>query len=192
MQKKLYAFGLTPLLLTAVGIARFGNTAAGAAPTAGPTAEATRGFGPASVGQGSASGIDVPVPAACTPAVNLKLEQMIRANSRNYTENVMVCGIATKTTVNSGGQHGSHHIITLAVTLPDDGPVSVQVAINDTLDGPITAAPGASVFAFGEGYVTGGAWVAGVHDVHCSTHPTADNGWVVVNGVKTPASCPMR
>jgi hypothetical protein len=186
MQKKHYAFALTLLVLIAGAIARSGSV------TAAQSRIAPAVAGERMQSRSSASGIDVPVPASCTPAVNQKLQDMIRANSRNYTENVMVCGIATKTTVNSGGKHGSHHIITLAVTLPDDGPVKVQVAINDTLDGPITAAPGASVFAFGQGYVTGGAWVAGVHDVHCSTHPTADNGWVVVNGVKTPASCPAR
>jgi hypothetical protein len=135
-------------------------------------------------------GKDVPVPSSCVPAVNLKLEQMIRAHPKGYTENVMLCGTATKTTVNSGGAHGSHHIISVSVTLPDDGVRLVQIAINDTLDGIVTAAAGAKVFAFGQGYITGGAWVAGVHDVHCSTHAAADNGWVVVNGVKTPKSCP--
>ena len=85
-----------------------------------------------------------------------------------------------------------HHLITLTAVLPQDGSVQVQIAINDTLDGPITAKRNASVFAFGEGYITGGAWVAGVHDVHCSTHPSADNGWVVVNGVKTPKTCPAQ
>jgi len=123
--------------------------------------------------------------------VNRKLEQMIHDRPRGYVENVMVCGIAKKTTVNSGGRHGSHHIITLAVNLPDDGPAMVQIAINDALDGPVTAAPNQTVFAYGQGYITGGAWVAGVHDVHCSTHPSADNGWVVVNGGKTPTSCPL-
>jgi hypothetical protein len=32
---------------------------------------------------------------------------------------------------------------------------------------------------------------AGIHDTHCSTHPGADNGWVVVNG-ENPESCPNR
>jgi hypothetical protein len=35
-------------------------------------------------------------------------------------------------------------------------------------------------------------WAAGIDDVHCSTHPGADNGWVVVAGVKAPKGCPMR
>lgn len=136
-----------------------------------------------------AQGRDVPVPSSCDPQVNAKLQQMVRDHPRGYVENVMVCGIATGTRVNHGGEHGSHHIITLSVNLPQDGTVKIQVAINDSLDGAVSAQSGDSVFAYGQGYVTGGAWVAGIHDVHCSTHRTADNGWVVVNGVKTPASC---
>lgn len=114
---------------------------------------------------------------------------MIRNHPRGYVENVMVCGVATGTRVNHGRQHGSHHIITLSVNLPQDGTVMVQVAINDSLDGAVSAKGRDSVFAYGPGYVTPGAWKAGVHDVHCSTHPTANNGWVVVNDVKTPNSC---
>jgi hypothetical protein len=135
---------------------------------------------------------DEPLPSACTPAVNQRLQEMIRAQPRGYVENVMVCGVATRTTVNSGGRHGSHHLISLTVQLPNDGTTSVQIAINDALDGPVSAAPGAQVFAFGQAYITHGAWSAGIHDVHCSTHAAAENGWVVVNGVKTSASCPSR
>ena len=140
----------------------------------------------------AAQGLDVPVPTACTPAVNQTLQQLVHDRPRGYVENVMVCGIAQKTTVNHGGPHGSHHLITVAVMLPVDGLKLVQIAINDALDGPVSARSGQSVFAFGEGYTTGGLWVAGVHDVHCSTHPGAENGWVVVEGVKTPSSCPAR
>jgi len=132
---------------------------------------------------------DIPVPSSCTPSVNKKLQQMIRDHPKRYVENVMVCGIAQKTTVNHGGRHGSHHIITVLVQLPDDGAAKVQIAINDALDGVVKAKPNDQVFAYGQGYITGGAWVAGVHDVHCSTHASADNGWIVVAGVKTPASC---
>ncbi len=138
----------------------------------------------------AAAATNVPVPTACTPDVNQKLADMVKAHPRGYTENVMVCGIATGTTVNHGGAHGSHHLITVQADLPGYGNRFVQIAINDTLDGVVSAKAGQSVFAFGEGYTTGGKWVAGVHDVHCSTHPTADNGWVVVDGVKTPTSCP--
>ncbi len=136
-----------------------------------------------------AAAVDVAGPSSCTPQVNTTLQTMIRNHRRGYVENVMACGVATGTRVNSGGKHGSHHIITLKVTLPEDGVVQIQIAINDALDGAVSAKNGDSVFAFGQGYVTGGAWVAGIHDVHCSTHPTADNGWVVVNGTKTPTSC---
>jgi len=136
-----------------------------------------------------AEGRNVPVPSSCAPQVNAKLQQMIRDHPKGYVENVMVCGVATGTRVNHGGQHGSHHIISLTANLPQDGMVKIQIAINDTLDGVVSANGGDAVFAYGQGYVTRGAWVAGVHDVHCSTHPTADNGWVVVNGVKTPSSC---
>ncbi|GGH06414.1 hypothetical protein [Silvibacterium dinghuense] len=141
------------------------------------------------MGSAHAQGRDVPVPASCSPQVNAGLQQMIRSHPRGYVENVMACGVATGTRVNHGGRHGSHHIITLDVTLPQDGAVKIQVAINDALDGTVSANAGDSVFAYGQGYVTGGLWVAGIHDVHCSTHPTADNGWVVVNGAKTPNSC---
>jgi hypothetical protein len=121
--------------------------------------------------------------------VNAKLQEMIRDHSRDYVQNVMACGVATGTRVNHGGKLGSHHIITVNVMLPQDGAVKIQVAVNDTLDGVVSANPGDSVFAYGQGYVTSGLWAAGIHDVHCSTHPSADNGWIVVNGVKTPRSC---
>ena len=137
-------------------------------------------------------GHDVPVPASCTPSVNQKLEQMIDSQPKGYVENVMVCGTAKKTTVNHGGRHGSHHLITLTATLPNRRTVAIQIAINDSLDGAVSASREDSVFAYGQGYITGGAWVAGIHDVHCSTHPSADNGWVVIDGVKTPSSCPAR
>ena len=131
----------------------------------------------------------VSVPSSCTPQVNWKLQQMIQDQPRGYVENVMVCGTATGTRVNSGGKHGSHHIITVEVPLSQNQTVLVQIAINDTLDGVVSAARGDRVFAYGQGYISGGRWAAGIHDVHCSTHRGADNGWVVVNGNKTPAFC---
>jgi len=137
----------------------------------------------------SAQGRDVPVPRSCSPQVNSRLQQMISDQSRSYVENVMVCGTAEGTRVNSGGRHGSHHIITVDAQLPQGNTVRVQIAINDSLDGAVSAARGEQVFAYGQGYISGGGWAAGIHDVHCSTHRTADNGWVVVNGTKTPASC---
>jgi hypothetical protein len=137
----------------------------------------------------SAQGRDVPVPRTCAPQVNAKLQQMINDQPRGYVENVMVCGIAEGTRVNSGGRHGSHHIITVDAQLPQGNTVRVQIAVNDSLDGLVSAARGEQVFAYGQGYISGGGWAAGIHDVHCSTHRSADNGWVVVNGSKTPASC---
>jgi hypothetical protein len=139
-----------------------------------------------------AQGRDVPVPSSCTLQVNAKLQQMIREHPRGYIENVMACGIASGTRVNHGGTHGSHHILSVKVVLPDDGTVSIQVAVNDSMDGVVFARPGDSVFAYGQGYIAHGAWAAGIHDVHCATHRSADNGWVVVNGTKTPSSCPAR
>ncbi|SDE96963.1 hypothetical protein [Terriglobus roseus] len=139
-----------------------------------------------------AQGRNVPVPSTCSPQVNAKLQTMLQEHPKGYVENVMACGISAGTRVNSGGKHGSHHIITVNVKLPDGQAAKIQIAINDSLDGVVSAKPGDSVFAYGEGYTTGGLWVAGIHDVHCSTHPTADNGWVVVNGNKTPKSCPTR
>jgi hypothetical protein len=91
--------------------------------------------------------------------------------------------------VNSGGRHGSHHIITVVAQLPQGGNVRVQIAVNDSLDGVVTASRGDQVFAYGQGYISGGGWAAGIHDVHCSTHRGADNGWVIVNGTKTPNWC---
>jgi len=136
---------------------------------------------------------DVPVPALCSPQVNQGLANLIDSGTRRDVDNIMVCGVATEATrVHRGGPHGSHHITTIAVQLPNGQTVNVQVATNDDLDGVVTAQVSDPVFAYGQGYIAHGFWVAGVHDVHCSTHPGADNGWVVVAGVKTPRSCPMR
>jgi hypothetical protein len=133
---------------------------------------------------------DVPVPAVCTPEVNQGLGSLIASHTTRDVDNIMVCGVAKqKSRVQRGGTHGSHHVTTLAVQLPNGQSVDVQVVTNDDLDGVVTASPNDQVFAYGQGYLAHGLWVAGVHDVHCSTHPGADNGWVVVAGVKTPSSC---
>lgn len=133
---------------------------------------------------------DVPVPSTCAPQVNRGLEELIRSNTRRDVDNIMVCGVASQhSRVNRGGRHGSHHVISLAVDLPDDGRVEVQVVVNDDLVGEVEANQGDQVLAYGQGYIAHGKWAAGVHDVHCSTHPGADNGWVVVSGRKAPASC---
>jgi hypothetical protein len=138
-----------------------------------------------------ARGKDVPVPSSCSPDVNRGLQDLIRSHTRRDVDNIMVCGIASgHSRVHRGGPHGSHHIIPLSVQLPDDGTVQVQVVINDELDGVVTANANDPVFAYGQGYIAHGPWAAGIHDVHCSTHPSANNGWVVVAGTKTPSSCP--
>ncbi len=136
---------------------------------------------------------NVPVPASCTPQVNQRLSEIIASQTRRDIDNVMVCGIATqKTRLQAGGRHGDHHITTIAVQLPGGQAVNVQVVANDDLDGVVTARPNDPVFAYGQAYVAHGPWAAGIHDVHCSTHTGADNGWVVVAGVQTPRSCPSR
>ncbi len=136
---------------------------------------------------------DVAVPQNCTPEVNRRLQELIRNHPQRNVDDVTVCGVTTQhSRVNRGGRHGAHHIIPLTVQLPDDGAAQVQVVVNDDLDGPVSAGKGDAVFAYGQGYVAHGPFAAGVHDVHCSTHPGADNGWVVVGGVKTPSSCAGR
>ena len=134
---------------------------------------------------------DVAVPSSCSPQVNAKLGELIAQNSARDVDNIMACGVATqKTRVQRGGPHGSHHVTTVAVQLPGGQTVNVQIVTNDDLDGPVTAQVNDAVFAYGQGYVSHGLWSAGIHDTHCSTHRGADNGWVVVAGVKTPKSCP--
>jgi hypothetical protein len=135
---------------------------------------------------------NVPVPSSCTPQVNQSLDNLIASGTRRDVDNIMVCGTATqKTRLQAGGRHGNHHITTIAVPLPSGRTVNVQVVTNDDLDGAVTAQVNDPVFAYGQGYIAHGPWAAGIHDVHCSTHPGADNGWVVVAGVKTPRSCPL-
>jgi len=66
----------------------------------------------------------------------------------------------------------------------------IEVVTNDELDGKVTAPANASVFAYGQAFFSHTRnFAAGVHEVHCATHRGADNGWVVVNGEKHPASC---
>jgi hypothetical protein len=135
---------------------------------------------------------DVPVPDQCTPQVNARLAQLIQAGTRQNVDNVMVCGITTKPSRQQrSGRHGAHQILSVRVQLPGIGPRMIQVAINDTLDGVVDAPAQAKVFAYGQAYFDNtGQYLAGIHDVHCSTHRGADNGWVVVNGKKSPpGSC---
>ncbi len=135
---------------------------------------------------------DVPVPSRCTPSVNQKLFDLLSSGTHRDVDNVMVCGTTTgRSYTHGGGPHGNHEILPLTVKMPDGSSRAVEVVINDELDGVVTAPADASVFAYGQAFLpSSGRYVAGLHDVHCSTHRGADNGWVVVNGVKHPTSCP--
>jgi hypothetical protein len=135
---------------------------------------------------------DVPIPTSCTPQINQKLFGLLSSGQHSYVDNVMVCGITISSSrTQRGGPHGSHEILPLRVTMPDGNVRLVEVVINDELDGIVTAPVNASIFAYGQAFFpSGGKFAAGIHDVHCATHRGADNGWVVVNGVKHPASCP--
>jgi hypothetical protein len=136
---------------------------------------------------------NVPVPSRCTAQVNQGMADLIASGTRRDVDSIMVCGPAIeRTRVHRGGPHGSHHITTIAAPLPNGQTVNVQVVTNDDLDGVVTAQPNDPVFAYGQGHISHGFWAAGIHDVHCSTHPGADNGWVVEAGVKTLASCAGR
>lgn len=136
---------------------------------------------------------NVSVPSRCTSQVNRGLADLIASGTRRDVDNIMACGVAIeKTRVRRGGPHGSHHVTTIAAPLPNGQTVNVQIVVNDELDGVVTAQLNDAVFAYGQGYISHGFWAAGIHDVHCSTHPGADNGWVVVAGVKTPRNCPLR
>ncbi len=134
---------------------------------------------------------DVPVPVSCTPAVNQKLAQLLASRQLNPVDNVMVCGVTTgPSRTQKGGPHGDHQILPLRVVFPDGSTRRVEVVTNDALDGKVTASPNASVIAYGQAFFSHTRpYAAGLHEVHCATHAGADNGWVVVNGIKHPASC---
>jgi hypothetical protein len=134
---------------------------------------------------------DVPVPGSCTPSVNQKLAELVAAGQQGDVDNVMVCGTTISPSRHQKARrNGPHEILPVLVPFPDGSKKLVEVVVNDDLDGRITAPAKASVLAFGQAFFSNtGQFVAGVHDVHCSTHRGADNGWVVVNGTKHPASC---
>jgi hypothetical protein len=136
-------------------------------------------------------GRDVAVPPNCTPDVNQKLAGLLAQQTQENVDNVMVCGVTiSPSRTQRGGRHGSHEILPLVVNLPGAGSKLVEVVTNDELDGVVTAPKGAQVYAYGQAFFDQGSrFVAGIHDVHCSTHRAADNGWVVVDGQKSPASC---
>jgi hypothetical protein len=116
---------------------------------------------------------------------------LVQQTTKNV-DNVMVCGTTiSQSRTQHGGEHGSHQVLPLVVNLPGAGSRLIEVVTNDDLDGVVTAPKGAAVYAYGQAFFDHGSrFVAGIHEVHCATHRTADNGWVVVNGVKAPASCP--
>jgi len=134
---------------------------------------------------------DVAVPSVCTPSVNEKLAQLISSGQQEAVDNVMVCGItASSSRTQRGGRHGDHQILPLRVSMPDGSMKLIEVVTNDDLDGKVTAPANASVLAYGQAFFSHTKqFAAGVHEVHCATHRGADNGWVVVNGEKHPASC---
>jgi hypothetical protein len=134
---------------------------------------------------------NVSVPSSCTPQVNEKLSGLLNSHQQGDVDNVMVCGITVSASrTQHGGPHGNHEILPLRVTMPDGNVRLVEVVTNDDLDGVVTAPVNASVFAYGQAFfLSHGRFAAGIHDVHCSTHRGADNGWVVVNGSKHPVSC---
>lgn len=142
----------------------------------------------------AASARDVAVPGACTAAVNAQLAQLIDERHDGAVDNVMVCGSTIGSSrVQRGGPHGDHELLPLLIPLGGGRTALVEVVTNDGLDGRVTAPRGASVFAYGQYFLTGfrqRPFAAGIHDVHCATHRGADNGWVVVNGTKYPPSCP--
>lgn len=134
---------------------------------------------------------DVPVPAACTPDVNGRLASLLAAQTTADTDNVMVCGTTTRpSSYQPAGKHGSHHVHSLLVKFPDGSNHLVEIVTNDTLDGVVTSPAHVQVFGYGQAFFSNTRqFDAGIHDTHCSTHSGADNGWIVVNGVKHPQSC---
>jgi hypothetical protein len=134
---------------------------------------------------------DVPVPQNCTPDVNQKLSGLVGSGAKGPVDNVMVCGVTiSPSRPQRGGPHGTHEILPLTVVFPGGGTRLIEVVTNDDLDGKVTAPAKAAVFAYGQAFFDNtGHFAAGIHDVHCSTHRGADNGWVVVSGKKYPATC---
>ncbi|MBV9268132.1 MAG: hypothetical protein JO061_18330, partial [Acidobacteriaceae bacterium] len=134
---------------------------------------------------------DVPVPSSCTPDINSKLAQLIASKPQGPVDNVMVCGTTTRRSrYQPAGQHGSHHVFSVLAAFPDGSKQLVEVVTNDSLDGVITAPAQAQLFAYGQAFFDNtNQFAAGIHDTHCSTHAGADNGWIVIDGVKHPSSC---
>jgi hypothetical protein len=129
--------------------------------------------------------------SACTPDKNQRLLDLLNAGASRPVDNVMVCGVTIgPSRTHSGGPEGSHQILALRVTFPDGSSRLVEVVTNDDLDGALSATEGAAVSAYGQAFFDRtGRFAAGIHDVHCSTHRGADDGWVTINGQKFPKHC---
>jgi hypothetical protein len=171
---------------------RYFNHSSTTSSRSGSTAIPASAPAPALRAAENGGGRDVAVPQNCTPEVNQKLAGLLAQQTTENVDNVMVCGVTVSPSrTQRGGPHGSHEVLPLLVNLPGAGSKLVEVVTNDELDGMVTAPKGAQVYAYGQAFFDQGSrFVAGIHDVHCATHRTADNGWVVVDGVKSPASCP--
>ena len=140
------------------------------------------------------AGQDVAVPKSCTPDVNAKLGSLLASGTQSGVDNVMVCGVTTRRSrYQPAGAHGSHHVHSVLVKFPEGSNQLVEIVTNDELDGVVTSPAQAQIFAYGQAFFSNThQFSAGIHDTHCSTHRGADNGWVVVNGEKHPASCSGR
>ncbi len=148
------------------------------------------------------------VPGSCSGAVNQELVRFIAANAGNSEakrDNIVVCGTATRPSFSQHSSkrtnHGGHQVLSLEAPTPDGQKILVEIVTNDELDGYVSAATGDAIFAYGQAYIPspnehrpGGVHFAvGVHDTHCSTHRSADDGWVVVAGKRYPeGSCGLR
>jgi hypothetical protein len=134
---------------------------------------------------------NVAVPAHCTAAVNDRLAGLIARAYDGPVDNVMVCGTTFASSRSLGsGPHGGHELVPLRVPLPGGVSALVEVVTNDNLDGVVTAPRGAQVAAYGQYYLATQEqrpFVAGIHETHCATHRGADNGWIVVNGIRFPS-----
>ena len=138
----------------------------------------------------SAAGNGVAAPSDCTASVNARLGTLIAERHDGPVDNVMVCGTTIgPSRPQRAGPHGGHQLIPVRVPLAGGSAALIEVVTNDDLDGRVTAPRGATVFAYGQYFLTSSRqrpFVAGIHDVHCATHRGADNGWVIVNGAKFP------
>ena len=128
---------------------------------------------------------------ACTPDKNQRLLDLLNAGEARPVDNVMVCGVTIgPSQTHFGGREGSHQILPLRVAFPDGSSKLVEVVTNDDLDGILSAPEGSAVSAYGQAFFDRtGRFAAGMHEVHCSTHRGADNGWVTINGQKFPKHC---